>query len=61
MAMRQKTLIITLAALVAFGYCADSFAKPGLGGSFGSRGARTFSAPPSPRRRLAQPLRSNVR
>jgi predicted lipid-binding transport protein (Tim44 family) len=46
MAMRQKTLIFTLAALVAFGYSADSFAKPGFGGSFGSRGARTFSAPP---------------
>lgn len=46
MAMRQKALIFTLAALVAFGYSADSFAKPGFGGSFGSRGARTFSAPP---------------
>ena len=46
MAMRQKTLIFTLAALVAFGYSADSFAKAGFGGSFGSRGARTFSAPP---------------
>jgi predicted lipid-binding transport protein (Tim44 family) len=46
MALRQKTLIFTLAALVAFGYGADSFAKPGSSGSFGSRGARTFSAPP---------------
>ena len=46
MAMRQKTLIFTLAALVAFGYSADSFAKAGFGGSSGSRGARTFSAPP---------------
>lgn len=46
MAMRQKTLIFTLAALVAFGFSADSFAKAGFGGSFGSRGARTFSAPP---------------
>jgi predicted lipid-binding transport protein (Tim44 family) len=46
MAMRQKPLIFTLAALVAFGYSADSFAKPGFSGSFGSRGARTFSAPP---------------
>jgi predicted lipid-binding transport protein (Tim44 family) len=46
MAMRQKTLIFTLAALFAFGYPADSFAKPGFSGSAGSRGARTFSAPP---------------
>jgi predicted lipid-binding transport protein (Tim44 family) len=46
MAMRQKTLIFTLAALVAFGYSADSFAKSGAGGSIGSRGSRTFSAPP---------------
>jgi predicted lipid-binding transport protein (Tim44 family) len=47
MAMRQKTLIFTLAALFALGFSADGFAKPGSGGSFGSRGARTFSAPPS--------------
>ncbi len=47
MAMRQKTLIFTLAALVAFAYSADGFAKPGFRGLFGSRGARTFSAPPS--------------
>ena len=46
MAMRQKTLILTLAALVAFGYSADSFARPGSRGSMGSRGARTYSAPP---------------
>lgn len=45
MAMRQKTLIYTLAALVALGFSADSFAKPGAGGSMGSRGARTYSAP----------------
>ncbi|MCW2274086.1 Tim44 domain-containing protein [Rhodoblastus acidophilus] len=46
MAVRQKTLIFTLAALVALGFSADSFAKPGAGGSMGSRGARTDSAPP---------------
>ena len=46
MAMRQKTLILTLAALVAFGYSADSFARPGSRGSMGSRGAGTYSAPP---------------
>ncbi len=46
MAMRQKTLILTLAALVAFGYSTDSFARPGSRGSIGSRGARTYSAPP---------------
>ncbi|SFK51108.1 Tim44 domain-containing protein [Methylocapsa palsarum] len=47
MAMRQKALIFSLAALLALGFSADGFAKPGFGGSFGSRGARTFSAPPS--------------
>jgi predicted lipid-binding transport protein (Tim44 family) len=46
MATRQKTLIFALAALVAFGFSADGFAKPGASGSFGSRGSRTFSAPP---------------
>ncbi|MGO9391017.1 Tim44 domain-containing protein [Rhodoblastus sp.] len=46
MALRQKTVILALAALVAFGFSADGFAKPGFSGSFGSRGARTFSAPP---------------
>jgi predicted lipid-binding transport protein (Tim44 family) len=46
MAMRQKTLIFALAALVAFGFSADGFAKPGGSGSSGSRGSRTFSAPP---------------
>lgn len=46
MAVRRKTLIFTLAALVAFGYSADGFAKAGSGGSFGNRGGRTFSAPP---------------
>lgn len=45
MAMRQKTLILALSALVAFGFSADSFAKSGSGGSMGSRGARTYSAP----------------
>jgi predicted lipid-binding transport protein (Tim44 family) len=48
MAMRQKTLIFTLAALVAFGWSADSFARSGAGGSIGSRGERTYSAPPPP-------------
>jgi len=47
MAMRQRTLIFTLAALVALGFSAESFAKPGAGGSMGSRGERTYSAPPA--------------
>nr|WP_264583250.1 TIM44-like domain-containing protein [Rhodoblastus acidophilus] len=46
MAVRQKTLIFTLAALVAFGCSADAFAKAGSNGSAGSRGTRTYSAPP---------------
>ncbi len=45
MAMRHKTLILLLAATLAMGFSADAFARPGGGGSFGSRGGRTFSAP----------------
>jgi predicted lipid-binding transport protein (Tim44 family) len=45
MAMRHKTLIFTLAALLAMGFSADAFARLGGGSSFGSRGGRTFSAP----------------
>lgn len=47
MAMRQKFVILTLAAILAMGFSADAFARLGGGGSFGSRGGRTFSAPPS--------------
>jgi predicted lipid-binding transport protein (Tim44 family) len=47
MAMRHKTLILMLALTLAAGFSADAFARAGSGGSFGSRGARTFDAPSS--------------
>jgi predicted lipid-binding transport protein (Tim44 family) len=47
MAFRHKTLILALAAALAFGFAGDAFARPGGGFSFGSRGARTFSMPPA--------------
>ncbi|WP_036262711.1 Tim44 domain-containing protein [Methylocapsa aurea] len=47
MAFRRKTLILTLAGMLAFGLSADAFARAGSGGSSGSRGSRTFSAPPA--------------
>jgi predicted lipid-binding transport protein (Tim44 family) len=45
MAFRHKTLILALAAALALGFAGDASARPGGGFSFGSRGARTFSAP----------------
>jgi predicted lipid-binding transport protein (Tim44 family) len=45
MAFRHKTVILALAATLALGFAGDSFARVGGGSSFGSRGARTFSAP----------------
>ena len=45
MAFRHKTLILALAATLALGFASDAFARAGGGFSFGSRGARTFSAP----------------
>jgi len=45
MAFRHKTLILALAATLALGFAGDASARPGSGFSFGSRGARTFSAP----------------
>ena len=45
MAFRRKTLILTLAATLALGFAGEAFARAGSGFSFGSRGARTFSAP----------------
>lgn len=47
MAIRHKTLILTIALMLAAGFSADAFARAGGGGSFGSRGSRTFSAPSS--------------
>jgi predicted lipid-binding transport protein (Tim44 family) len=45
MAFRHKTLILALAATLALGFIGDANARAGRGFSFGSRGARTFSAP----------------
>ncbi len=45
MAFRHKPLILILAATLALGFAGDAFARAGGGGSFGSRGGRTFSAP----------------
>jgi predicted lipid-binding transport protein (Tim44 family) len=41
------SLILGLAVTLALGGAGDGFARPGGGGSFGSRGSSTFSAPPS--------------
>jgi hypothetical protein len=45
MAFCHKTMILALAVTLALGFARDSFARIGGGFSFGSRGARTFSAP----------------
>lgn len=45
MALRHKALILIFSTLLALGVSADAFARAGSGGSFGSRGGRTFSAP----------------
>ncbi|HEX3495423.1 MAG TPA: Tim44 domain-containing protein, partial [Methylocella sp.] len=45
MAFRHRPLILILAATLALGFAGDAFARMGGGSSFGSRGARTFSAP----------------
>jgi predicted lipid-binding transport protein (Tim44 family) len=45
MALRLKPLILILATALALGFTGDAFARAGGRGSFGSRGARTFSAP----------------
>jgi predicted lipid-binding transport protein (Tim44 family) len=47
MAFRHKPLILILAATLALGFAGDAFSRAGGGFSFGSRGARTFSAPPA--------------
>jgi predicted lipid-binding transport protein (Tim44 family) len=47
MSLRHTSLILGLAAILALGMAGDGFARPGGGGSFGSRGSSTFSAPPS--------------
>lgn len=47
MAFRQKILMLVFAAALAGGLSTDAFARAGSGGSFGSRGASTFRAPPA--------------
>ncbi|MCI0465961.1 MAG: TIM44-like domain-containing protein [Beijerinckiaceae bacterium] len=47
MALRRKSLIVTIAAMLALGFAGDALARAGSGSSFGSRGARTFSMPKS--------------
>ena len=46
MSFRSKTFILMLAVLLSFGVVGDAFARAGGGFSMGSRGSRTFSAPP---------------
>ena len=46
MSFRSKTLILALAALLSLGMAGDAFARAGGGFSMGSRGFRTYSAPP---------------
>jgi predicted lipid-binding transport protein (Tim44 family) len=47
MALRHKSLILAFAAVLALGFAADAYARAGSGSSAGSRGGRTFSAPPA--------------
>jgi len=45
--LAHMSLVAGLAAALAVGMASDGFARAGSGGSFGSRGSSTFSAPPS--------------
>ncbi|HET6375880.1 MAG TPA: Tim44 domain-containing protein [Methylocella sp.] len=47
MALRRSILVFAVAAALALSAAGDAFARAGSGSSFGSRGARTFSAPPA--------------
>ena len=47
MSLRHRILTLTAAGALVFGAFGEAMAKPGGGGSVGSRGSRTFSAPPS--------------
>src|ERR1700730_5223578 len=47
MALRHESLILAFAAVLALGFAADAYARAGSGSSAGSRGGRTFSAPPA--------------
>lgn len=60
--VRSKTLILLLAALLSFGLATDAFARAGGGFSMGSRGGRTYSAPPvtSTAPNMASPLQRSI-
>ncbi len=47
MALRHKILMLVFAAMLGIGLSAEAFARAGGGGSFGSRGGQSFSAPPA--------------
>lgn len=47
--MKKLSIYALLAALLISSFGMDAFARPGGGGSFGSRGGRTWSAPPMTR------------
>ena len=47
MSLRHRILTLAAAGALVFGALGDAMAKPGGGGSFGSRGSRTHSAPPA--------------
>lgn len=62
MALRSKTFILLLAAVLSLGLMSDAFARAGSGFSMGSRGGRTFSAPPvtSMAPRSAAPIQRSI-
>ena len=62
MSLRSKTFILILAALLSLGAAGDAFARAGGGFSMGSRGGRTFSAPPmtSVAPRSAAPIQRSI-
>lgn len=47
MSLRHRILTLTAVGALVFGAFGEAMAKPGGGGSVGSRGSRTYSAPPS--------------
>lgn len=47
MSLRHRILTLAAVGALAFGAFGDAMAKPGGGGSVGSRGSRTTSAPPT--------------
>ncbi|MCB1543682.1 MAG: hypothetical protein KDJ30_05165, partial [Rhodoblastus sp.] len=61
MKFRKFALFAALAAALSVG-AVDAYARPGGGSSFGSRGSKTFSAPPSTRTApgAASPIQRSV-